>query len=293
MGSAAAGAGAAGVGPVPVGGRGVSGRRAGAALLLPHAPDDGLRPALALAHSHLADHAGDRHLPAHALATLLRQLRQEVPGLEQQAERCVHQQVEKLLAGVVAGLHADQPTTGDRYQTQISDLNQTQSAAVLALGVGQLARVLDQEARLAHELARALGQDLGGTLGPVLGVGDLVLLVLLLVDDDEAVLQDDVEPGLHVVGVDVVVVLVIIVVVGHHDHADRHLGLLVDVDIDVDLVEDIDVVLDEIVLVLVVERLEIDDVRVVGVLDVIEFLVRVIRHSGASVPGRGASGAAA
>src|SRR5688572_2748697 len=104
-------------------------------------------------------------------------------------------------------------------------------AAVLALGVGQLARVLDQETGLADELARPLGQDLGGALGPVLGVGDLVLLVLLLVDDDEAVLQDDVEPGLDVVGVDVVIVLIVVVVFGHHDHADRYLGLLVDVDI--------------------------------------------------------------
>ncbi len=66
--------------------------------------------------------------------------------------------------------------------------------------------MLDQEARLADELARALGEDLGRALDPVLGVGRLVLLVLLLVDDDQPVLQDDdeidpddVEAGLDVI----------------------------------------------------------------------------------------------
>jgi len=140
--------------------------------------------------------------------------------------------------------------------------------------------MLDEEARLADELPRTFGEHLGRALGPVLGIGDLVLLVLLLVHDHESVLQDDVEARLHVVRVDLVVILVVVVVVGHHAHGhddvvlDQDIGDVVDL---VDHLEDVDVLLDE-VLVVLVKGLEIDDVGVVRLLDVLEFLVWLVRH---------------
>src|SRR5687768_14417302 len=73
--------------------------------------------------------------------------------------------------------------------------------AELLLRVGQLARVLHQEARLAHELTRGPGPDLAA-LGLVLGVDDLFLfLFFVVVHDDEPILEDGVEVGLDIVGV--------------------------------------------------------------------------------------------
>src|SRR3954453_20489043 len=66
------------------------------------------------------------------------------------------------------------------------------------VAVGQLARMLHEEARLADELARLLGQDLLGPVAPVLAVGRLLAL-LLVVDDAEPLLEDDVQAGLDVV----------------------------------------------------------------------------------------------
>src|SRR5579884_1638622 len=79
-------------------------------------------------------------------------------------------------------------------------------AAQHLVGVGQLARVLHQEARPAHEFVRLLGQDALGALAPVVGLGDLVVL-LLFVLDDEALLQDLVQAGLDVLVVDVLVLV--------------------------------------------------------------------------------------
>src|SRR5436309_2209776 len=81
------------------------------------------------------------------------------------------------------------------------------------LGIRELAGVLDEEAGLTDELVGALRGDLGRALGTLLGVGDFLflLLVLLLVLDDEAVLQDDVEAGLYIVGVEVLFVLFLLV----------------------------------------------------------------------------------
>ena len=75
--------------------------------------------------------------------------------------------------------------------------------------------MLDQEAGLAHELVGLLGLDAARAVAPVVGLGDLVLvLVLVLGLGGDAVLEDGVEVGLDVVGVDVVVVLLLLVVVG-------------------------------------------------------------------------------
>ena len=82
--------------------------------------------------------------------------------------------------------------------------------AELALGVGQLAGVLDEEAGLADELARALGLDPAGAVAALLGLGRLFLLVVLfLLGGGDAVLQDGVEVGLDVVGVGLLLVLVL------------------------------------------------------------------------------------
>src|SRR5439155_6706680 len=87
-------------------------------------------------------------------------------------------------------------------------------SAELLLGVGQLARMLHEEARLADELARRLRPDLPA-VGLLLGVDGLVLVLFVLVlDDHEPVLEDRVEIGLDVIGVGLLVVLVLIGIFG-------------------------------------------------------------------------------
>src|SRR5437764_15413074 len=98
------------------------------------------------------------------------------------------------------------PTTIRRYV--IGELDAV--AAQHPLLVGQLAGVLDEEARPAHELVRLLGQHLRGRLGPVLGVRCLLVLFLLL-GDDQALLEDHVEAGLDILLVVLVVLLVLLV----------------------------------------------------------------------------------
>src|SRR5205814_1221926 len=140
--------------------------------------------------------------------------------------------------------------------------------AELVLGVGELAGVLHQEAGLADELTRGTGTDLGG-LALVLGVDRLVLLlVLVLVDDGDAVLEDGVEIGLDVVGVGLLVVLVI--VVGLDDRDDDLFLVLFD-QVDVVTLE----VLDEQVLVV----LEVVFVEVLFSLDFLfEVFFNVVGH---------------
>src|SRR5271169_187093 len=75
------------------------------------------------------------------------------------------------------------------------------------LGIGQLAGVLDQEARAAHELVGLLGQDAFGALGAVVGLGDLLVLGLFFFDD-QALLEDLVQAGLDVLVVDLLFLLV-------------------------------------------------------------------------------------
>src|SRR3546814_10694495 len=69
--------------------------------------------------------------------------------------------------------------------------------AVEVLLVGQLAGVLYEEARLAHELTGTLGEDATTGLGAaVVRLGSLFLLVFLLfLGSGDAVLQDGVEVG--------------------------------------------------------------------------------------------------
>ena len=64
--------------------------------------------------------------------------------------------------------------------------------------------MLHQEARLADELVGLLGQDLGGGVGPVVGLGRLLVVLVLVLDDDQPLLQDLVEARLDVVGLEVV-----------------------------------------------------------------------------------------
>jgi hypothetical protein len=140
--------------------------------------------------------------------------------------------------------------------------------AVHALAVGELARVLHEEARLAHELVRLLGQHLGCVGGAVLGVRDLVL-VLFLLGDDEALFQDDVEAGLHVVVVHIVVVIDVVLVLGRHHRGHRHddgfVGLfVVDDRICVVIVVAQDRLVGELV---VVQVLEFGLVEVFGLID--------------------------
>src|SRR5437868_13694664 len=70
--------------------------------------------------------------------------------------------------------------------------------------------MLDEEAGLAHELVGPLGRHLGGAaLSALLGVGHLLLFffVLLLVLDHESVLEDHIEAGFDVIGVEDLFVL--------------------------------------------------------------------------------------
>ena len=73
--------------------------------------------------------------------------------------------------------------------------------------------MLHQEARLAHELAGALRLDAPGTVAALLGLGDDLLLVFLLLRRGDAILEDGVEVGLDVVGVVLFLFLVFFVAV--------------------------------------------------------------------------------
>ncbi len=76
----------------------------------------------------------------------------------------------------------------------------------------ELARVHQQEAAGAHELVGLLGRDALGDLGRWPGLGDdLLVVVLVVVGGRDAVLEDRVEVGLDVVGVDLVVVVLVVV----------------------------------------------------------------------------------
>ena len=89
----------------------------------------------------------------------------------------------------------------------------TQSAQSWRLASASWRRVLHEEAGLAHELAGALRLDPAGAVAALLGLGDDLLLVLLLLGGGDAVLQDGVEIGLDVVGVVLLLLLVLAFVV--------------------------------------------------------------------------------
>src|SRR5579875_184474 len=74
--------------------------------------------------------------------------------------------------------------------------------------VGELGLALHEEARLADELAGLLREHPRRAVDAVLGIRRLLLLVLLLLGNDEALLQDDVEARLDVIVVELVLVLV-------------------------------------------------------------------------------------
>src|SRR5579875_2825122 len=100
-------------------------------------------------------------------------------------------------------------------------------AAELPLGVGQLTGMLHQEARTAHELVGLLGQDADGDLGPVVGLGSLVLLLVIILLDDQALLEDLIQGGLDVLVVDLFVLLVCLL---DHGHRAPGLGRVVEID---------------------------------------------------------------
>src|SRR5215207_8925561 len=83
------------------------------------------------------------------------------------------------------------------------------------VGVGELARVLHEEAGLAHELAGALRLDAPAAVAAVVGLGLLVLVFALVLVGlgGDAVLEDRIEVGLDVVGVGLLVVLFLVLVV--------------------------------------------------------------------------------
>ena len=113
---------------------------------------------------------------------------------------------------------------------------QTQSLQYMWAGVSELARVLHEEARLAHELAGPLGQDAVDRVTTVVDLDLFVFLVRILLDGDQAILQDRVERGLDVVGFDQVVVVVLFLSALLDD--DRSASRLDDVrvdDVDIDL----------------------------------------------------------
>ena len=75
----------------------------------------------------------------------------------------------------------------------------------------ELTGVHQQEAAGAHELVRLLGGDALGDLAGGSGLGDdLFVLVVLVVGGRDPVLEDGVEVGLDVVGVELVVVVLVL-----------------------------------------------------------------------------------
>ena len=117
---------------------------------------------------------------------------------------------------------------------------------------------------------------------PVVGVRRLLVLVLFLLDDDQALLQDLVEAGLDVVGLEVVVVLVVVVV----GLADGGRGDATGTSTASSSSSSTERVVDEIVVVgedVLVEVLEVLFVELFGLVDLVvldQFLV-VISHGGA------------
>src|SRR5258708_7780192 len=85
--------------------------------------------------------------------------------------------------------------------------------------VGQLAGVLDQEARTADELIGLLRQDPLVALGLVLLVR--CLLVLWLVLDNQALLEDHIEARLDVLVVGLLLFLLLVALAGLLDHRCR------------------------------------------------------------------------
>ena len=125
--------------------------------------------------------------------------------------------------------------------------------------------MLDQEAGLADELARLLGQHPQRAVAPLVGIADilLVLVVVLVVGDDQPLLEDDVEAGLHVVGVLVLVLVLLFLVFAASLGLDGGRAFLLVVFFEV-------VVLDVVMLEVVVDDgLVVDDLLVV-LLEVLE-----------------------
>ena len=73
--------------------------------------------------------------------------------------------------------------------------------------------MLHEEARLAHELVGLLRLDAARAIATLFGLRRFVLVVLVLGLCGDAVLEDGVEVGFDVVGVDVVVLLLVVVVI--------------------------------------------------------------------------------
>src|ERR1700722_16464641 len=107
-----------------------------------------------------------------------------------------------------SGLVCDCPPSGSSSSDTIP--------AEHPLRVCQLARVLDQETRTAHELVGLLGQDPLVALGLVLLVGRFLVLGLVL--DDQALLENHVQAGLDVLVVGLLFFLLVVAVSGllHH-----------------------------------------------------------------------------
>src|SRR5262245_28850371 len=88
-----------------------------------------------------------------------------------------------------------------------------------------LAHSLDEEAALADELAVGLGLHPTGGLAGVVLLLLLVLLVLEVVGRGDPVLQDGVEVGLYVVGIELVLVVVLLSRLLALGRGGRHVGL--------------------------------------------------------------------
>ena len=141
--------------------------------------------------------------------------------------------------------------------------------------------MLHEKAGLAHELVGAFGGHLGGALGPLLGVRRLLLflLVLLFFLDDQAILQDDVQAGLDVVGVeDLILLFLLLFLLGDDGLARR--GRLLVLLVEHFLIEGVvfqGVVFEDVVIL--AESLEILLVEVLGLL-LFEFFVVFVGHPG-------------
>src|ERR1700722_12531493 len=150
-----------------------------------------------------------------------------------------------------SGLVCDCPPSGSSSSDTIP--------AEHPLRVCQLARVLDQETRTAHELVGLLGQDPLVALGLVLLVGRFFVLGLVL--DDQALLEDHIQAGLDVLVVGLLFLLLVVAVAGFlHDCSRRRRQDFVDL-VGYFLVLVVDVDSDHVVIV-VFERVDFEVVVV-------------------------------
>jgi hypothetical protein len=131
-------------------------------------------------------------------------------GDDCQAHRGVKHQIESLLERRSLLGHATSSLAKRLVGNRVVALHTIPTQHRVA--VGQLARVLDEKAGLADELAWLLRQHFERAVVAVVAVWPVVVVIVIVVGDDEALLQDYVEARFHVVRIGLLLVVIVVFV---------------------------------------------------------------------------------